>query len=278
MMNANYKLVFTVTVKHTFFQGDICNCLLFSPSTDTESLFKRFGFKIHSRNDGFDLYTTNDSIEDYINYIQSSTGKSGFDFQIQTTNPDFVLFTDLPVNWLGQILYSNSDPLNQLKDETVILNQTLSEDSSTNIGALNIQFADLIKGNKPSQEINYQINFEARPTQWQYYVVNKSKVLLDNPSITGKSKIAFAGPSNVTLPTNEEALLFTSETLIPLSEIAVNNFDLANNPAAIQNDKLKTKANPKIVFKGLPNANPSHFGIFSENGIDCMSSPMYIYL
>ena len=54
----------------------------------------------------------------------------------------------------GQILYSNSDPLNQLKDETVILNQTLSEDSSTNIGALNIQFADLIKGNKPSQEIN----------------------------------------------------------------------------------------------------------------------------
>jgi len=278
MMTTKYELVFKVTVKHTFFQGDVCNCLLFTPSTDTENLFKRFDFIIRSRTDGFDLHTTNDTIENYLNYIQSSTGKSGFDFQIQTSNPDFVLFTDLPVSWLGQILYSSSDPSNQLNDETVILNQTLSEGSSTDIGALNVQFADLIKGDNPSQTINYQIDFEARSTQWQYYVVNKSRILLDNPSIVGKSEIAFVGPSTVTLPTNEEALLFTSETLIPLSEIAVNNFDLANNPAAIENDKLKTKANPKIVFKGLPNANPSHFGIISENGTDGMSSPMYIYL
>jgi hypothetical protein len=272
-MASNFQIAFSISVLHTYFEEDTCTCLRFNPGPAIKALSKRFELKQSNRIDGFDFYiNTRSSIPDFLAYAGKVTGYSFFDFEIETVEPTFNLFTDLPMGWLGQLVYQSNDNLNT-RDGTVIQLHAnrVPAASTTNLGTLAIHFEDIIQNGYTQ----YAINYKARATQWQYFVINTSTVQLENPSISGKIPVSFDGPESVTTRTGQKALLFTSgDNLLPLSELPRYKFDLVNKPARQTGQTLS----PKVIFKGLPNPDPRRSGVATVGDDSRVVSPMYIYV
>ena len=273
MIQSNYIQIFSIAAYHTFFDNGKCNCLHFIPNHKTDKTLKKFGFKMNVVSNGFDLYSnTKSSLSDLLNYISTTTQQNYFEFDIKCSNPNFILFTSLPINWIGAITYSSQDPKNINNNGKILLNQTLeNKPVSSHFGHLKIYFEDILTVHSPL----FKINFTARATQWQYYFINKNAVQLNNPSITEKENIHFDGPQNVTIQTGESALLFTSnKTYITLSEKPKYKFDLVSSSSSANQNNIK----PKVIIKGLPCPDVSRVGIIENSDQNEVASPMYIYL
>ena len=278
MIQSNYIKLFTTAVYHTYFDNNKCNCLHFIPNNKTEKILKKFGFRINTVSNGFDLFSsTTSTLSNLLDYISKTSTQDHFEFNIKCSNPNFILFTALPVNWLGEITYASQDNKNQINNGTVTLNPTLeTKTMAPFFGNLKIYFEDILK-NQNSTSLQFEINFKARATQWQYYFINKNDIPLPNPAITEKENIQFDGPQQVTLQTGEKALLFTSNnTHILLSEKPRYKFDLINKNTA--NESGQTNSKSKVIIKGLPVPDVSQIGIVENSKDNQVSSPMYIYL
>lgn len=277
MIQSNYIKIFSTAAYHTFFDNGKCNCLHFIPNHKTDSILKKYGFRMTPVSNGFDLHSnTKSSLSDLLDYISKNTEQDYFEFDIKCSNPNFILFTALPINWIGAVNYSSQDPKNVNNNGKITLNQSLeNKPASTHFGHLKIYFEDILKEQNTSDSILFQINFTARATQWQYYFINKNAVQLNNPSITEKENIQFDGPKTVTIQTGESALLFTSnKTYITLSEKPKYKFDLISSSASAN----QTNTKPKVIIKGLPVPDVSRIGIIENNDQNQVASPMYIYL
>ena len=281
MITSSFKLVFKVAVLHTYFEQSICNCLQFSAGADTLTLIKRFGFKLKNNVNGFELYVNSDSpLNELFKYISNTTDQTLFDFDIVTNNKNFTGFTDLPFNWVGQLLYNSQASTSTADAGIVQLSETLSKNqSSPLLGNLKLNFNDILKFSAETNPVQFNICFKARATQWRYFIINKSLVQLSSPAISGKTGIDFTGPENITLETGQQAMLFSSDnTLIPLSERPMHRFDLVNKPSGSTGSSFAKASAPKVIFKGLPNPDPSRFGLIEIDKVNQVSSPMYVYV
>ncbi|WP_264537866.1 hypothetical protein [Flavobacterium sp. N1736] len=279
MIHSNFIKTFSVMVYHSYFDNHKCNCIHLIPTNKTQQLLDKFGFKINKVSNGFDLFcNTTSSITTLLDYISKTASQDYFEFDIKTSNSNFIFFTALPINWLGQIMYSSQNSKNQNSKGTITLSQTLETNTRpVFLGNLKVYLEDIKQNLSNNTSLLFEINFEARATQWQYYIINKNSVPLNNPTISGKESIEFNGPKNVTLPTGEKSLLFTSgETNILLSEKPKYKFDLLNKSAS--SATKQKNSNGKILIKGLPVPDVSRIGIIENNQQNQVTSPMYIYL
>jgi hypothetical protein len=280
-MESNFKIAFKLMVAHTYFEQGVCNCLQFIPDESTQKILNRFGFLIRNKVNGFELYSNSTTeLPAYLTYIKKVTGQDFFTFKIKTNNSGFQSFTDLPVDWMGQILYDSQSITNVYDANTVKLTATLSADvDNANIGNLIIRFDELAKYTNSQNSAQFNISYNARATQWQYYVINKSAIKLDNTAVVGKSDIAFNAPQHVIIENGQQALLFSSGgTMIPLSEVPKYKFDLVNNPILTDSINQNKSTATKTILKGLPTPDPRRFGLTSVDGKKQVSSPMYVYV
>jgi hypothetical protein len=280
-MESNFKIAFKITVAHTYFEQGICNCLQFTPDDSTKKLLARFGFMTKNKVNGLELYSNSTSeLQVFLNYIARVTGQGLFTFKIQTSNPNFNSFTELPTDWTGQLVYDSQSTANVHDADSVQLKETRSNDANnTDFGSLIIRFDDVIKYTDGQNLAQFNISYEARATQWQYFVINKSALKLDNPAVVGKSEISFNTPQNVTIENGEQALLFSSgDNMIPLSEVPKYKFDLVNNPILTDSENQKKSTATKTILKGLPAPDPKRFGLISVDSKKQVSSPMYVYV
>ena len=268
-------MVFQVAVTHTYFEKNICNCLHFEPGPVTKSLIKRFGLVISKQVNGFALYANPvNTIPLLLSYIKAAMGATFFDFDIRSDDTNFSYFTELPLNWMGELVYDSHSAANINNAGIIQLTESLSDSAGTPYsGSLSIHFNDILKG-----DTQFSIKYTARATQWQYFVVNKNAVPLNNPAVTGKSNINFNDPENVTMENGDQALLFTSgNNLIPLSRVPKYKFDLVSYTSTINNDAAQ-RASPKVIVKGLPNPGARQIGIAKADNKGQVSSPMYVYI
>ena len=273
MTRSNYQPVFKLSVSHSYFERNICKCLRFIPGAATQTFIKRFGLAKNDFVNGFSFYyNSTTALPDFLNYLGTVTGCNYFDFDIETTESSFDFFTQLPSNWLGSITYDSQDSANTISNSIVQLNPVLSSGINTkNIGTLTVHFSDII-GQPPGERLQFSINYTARATQWQYFVINRSALDLNAPAIAGKIPVSFDGPQNVTIENGQQALLFTSgDTLLPLSEVPRYKFDLVTSSGF-------NRSTTKTIFKGLPNPSPSRIGSIVTRGDNQAISPMYIYI
>jgi len=280
MIRSNFKIVFKIDVYHSYFEQSICNCLQFTPGVATGELLKRFDFKIRSKINGFDFYINPPKeLTAFLKYITETTGQTYFDFSIDTNNPKFKYFTEMPINQCGQLLYDSHADINSYDQNTVRLNESFSQArGKSNLGSLIVRFEDIIKLQVDNNYVQFCINYKARSTQWQYYFINKSSVQLSNPAVTSKTGVYFSNPSNVVIESGQQAILFSSgSNLIPLSQVPKHKFDLVNNPIITGTETSKQSAAVKTIFKGLPTPDPVRIGL-NGNNEDLLSSPMYVYI
>jgi hypothetical protein len=274
MIRSNFQIAFSVEVSHTYFKENVCKCLQFNPGSVTRALIRRFDLRIRKRISGFDFYiNTRSSLNSFLKYIGTATGQTFFDFDIVTITPAFIFFTDFPANWLGQLVYDSISASNIYSGNKAQLTPDMvSETKASHVGKLRIYFQDIIN----QGYTQFAINYMARATQWQYFIINNSSIPLQNPSISGKTDISFVGPEQVTMDTGQKALLFTSgENLIPLTEVPKYKFNLLNN-AVLQAGQKPSSV--KVIFKGLPTPDPIRIGAAMNGNTIQVVSPMYVYV
>ncbi len=279
-MKSNFKIAYRIKVFHSYFKNGICTGLTYHPATTTKQLIKRFKLKLINETEGFSFYiNTTKSISEFLRYVAQTTGKDTFEFNVQTNTPDFYLFTELPVNRLGELVYNSQSKSNTYTNGKVQLQEDfISKNDVSQLFKLKIHFKDIIKYEEMNTTACFEIKFKSRPTQWNYYIINKSSRCFDQLTIKSKSNIQFEEPQNVTLQNGQQALLFSSgSNLIPLTEVPTYSFDLVNTTqlSTITNKKTATS---KTIFKGLPNPNPDRIKIHQTDGTTLVSSLMYVYV
>jgi hypothetical protein len=281
MTTDSYSKIFSLEVLHSFFEKKICDCLLFEPAEITDKVMKRFGFIVRKKMNGFSVYcNTSQLLPFFFDYIKKATFENSFDFVIKTNDESFFLFTELPPGPEGQIDYSSEKISGIDAAGVVVLQPAYSQTKKGVVGNIRFCFDDILTYKKDKDATAFRIEFQSRSTQWQYYIVNKSSVHVENPAINGKLNISFDGPVNVNIPSGETAMLFTSANeLLPLSAKPQFQLDLVNNKIVEgENERAGPLSARKILFKGLPWPDPGRIGLTELNGRQIFSSPMYIYL
>jgi hypothetical protein len=273
MIKSNNQVMLSAEVQHSYYKDNICTCLQFTPVNQTAGLLNRFGIITRSNLNGFELFVSPGAagLPALMRYMVKAANQPVLEYQITSTDPYFLLFTELPFGQPGQLVYDTGSANNRFEKECLQLGEQIIKQPGAGLGTLIVSLDDLLRYGDSSGFTRMRIDFMARSTQWQYYVINRSSVQLDNPAVTAKNRDGFEGPTNVTIATGQQALLFSSGTrLLPLCEEPGYSYDLVNTAG-------KSIA-AKVIYKGLPTPDPARIGAVTMNGEGRISSPMYVYI
>ncbi|WP_442266834.1 hypothetical protein ACSIGC_03795 [Tenacibaculum sp. ZS6-P6] len=275
MLKSSFYKIVSLTVLHNYYTGNVCKDLKYEPAKESGDIINKYGFKIIITAVGFELYVDRkENFSNLLNYITSTTGETTFKFHASTLNPLFYQFTELPINEIGITHFNTDNAIENVETNKLILTPSFrSTNSADYLFEFTIRFEDLIKLNDEKKEANYEIKFEARATQWKYYIVNTTGQHLGKLSIKDTSGIQFSGPEQILLPNEQKAQLFSLVgDLLPFSEKPIYTFDLISN--SIKNGVERSK----VVFKGLPKSNPKEIAINEELLSSKITSLMYVYI
>ncbi|WP_075341253.1 hypothetical protein [Tenacibaculum agarivorans] len=275
MSKSSFHKVFNVAVLHDYYSDNICKGLVYTPTIETEEIIYAYNFKINITTKGFELYTySNTTIPSLLNYINRVTGAESFNFNVTTSNTHFYQFTNLPINEIGITYFNSAEVEKTTKTEKIILKPHFIRTRSTEfLFKLSVGFKELIGLYELKKEGNYEIQFQSRLTKWKYFIINSTKRSLGVLTISDTSGIQFEGPEKVLLQNKQEAQLFSvSNTLLPFSERPLYKFNLESTTQKNGMDRTK------VIFKGLPNANPNVLGINASSSPPIVESFMYVYV
>lgn len=269
-MNTNYTSLFNISVLHTYFASGICDSLAYNPNATTKKIIDTYGFIVRKKQNGFELYTsTNQSIEDYLNYIKQVTGNDTFEFTGSAINQNFYNYTaEVPLTEIGVLSYENNAQTNT----PITLEETfISKSDAQEAIHITIKFDDIVNAHKANPNLTFQIQLNARKTQWQYNIINNSNQNFAEIDIESNTEeIQFSNEGETTLQNGQQATLFSSgTTLIPLKDTTEYKFNIVNTKQTIAGNRKET------IFKGLPIPDASNFKILEDNII---ASPMYVYI
>jgi len=270
-MTTSYTSLFSVSISHTYFASGNCESLQYKAMEHTQKIIDNYGFVIRLHTNGFELYTnTNQSIENYLNYIEQVTEIDTFEFTGVVTDQNFYNYTaEIPLTEIGVLSYEN---MSNTTTNPIELSKSFHPQSDVqNAVQIKIQFEDIINAHKSNANIAFQIQLHARKTQWHYNVINSSNQNFDQLTIeSNAADVQFSNKGEITLQNGQKALLFSSEEYqLPLKNVPEYNFDLINTKTVISGNRKET------VFKGLPIPDAANLQIV-EN--DVIASLMYIYI
>ncbi|AXG69266.1 hypothetical protein KORDIASMS9_01486 [Kordia sp. SMS9] len=271
-MNTTYTLLFNVSVSHSYYASNVCECLLYEAAAETQATFQKYGLTIRKTNDGFEVYsTTNQSLETYLNYISQVSGQTAFEFLGRTTDQNFYYFTDIPMNEVGVLTFTSDQTNSDASNNSIMLKETFVQKAATQHALqLTIKFEDLIQAKKTNDPIAYSIQLQARQTQWVYYIINKSNQEYNQLEIQSTdAAIQFTAAAEITLQNGDIALPFSSQIQIPLTNEVTHQFNLINTKKTISGERKE------IIFKGLPIPNPQNLQTQDDHTI---ASLVYLYI
>lgn len=265
MSHSNYKKIFSVSSSHSYFQKKTASPIVVQPSKSSIDLITQYAILLRQTTSGVELFcNAAESFESILRNIKEATGISSFDFDLKSMDPFFYCYTGLPSQEI-QLVYSSDTKLNRNEKDTIVLHPKFIEGQNENrLGQIHIQFTDLIKFYNNNTPVTFTILFNSRSTQWQYFIINSGKFPLPEMSIETNSDIQFSSPKEIVLPNGQNAILFTSETLIPLSNLTDHTFNLIDSG--------------KTIISGLPNPDVTTLTVDKSKEKTLYCSPMYIYV
>jgi len=276
---SSYTKLFGLSVLHSYFKDGVCSCLKLVPTTATAALIDRYQFSIRTMSTGIDVYnssTTN--LDQYLNYIAQTIEASYFEFELHCSDQNFYLFTDLPVDWYGQMLYSSKDRQKPQSGTSIVLERHLSpsgEGDMGTVGNIKIYFSDLMELETSKQSTAFLLNYAARATFWEYIIVGNGATDLSTAYITNNAGIDFTSPEETTLPNQQNAYMFSSGMhQLTLSDVPLYSFDLTQAQANTSSLQLK----PKTLFKSLPMPSLNNLIIENAEEQSRVSSRIFVYL
>lgn len=244
------------------------------PSSETLQILKKYQMVFRTDTGVFTVLYPEDATKPKLREaIADAMGDAGMVFSMNAELPDFYNVTNLPLTFRGPLIFSSSDIA--MKDDTaVFVTQTPEEPSSTvaATGAITIRKNELFNSDYTLNITNYAVALEARKTHWNYYIIDRSGIGLENTRVTNGKGIDFEAPVVQKLPNNQEAMLYSSGTYeFAFSERPEHRFDLVQ-----MTDEMSS--NSKTIFKGLPVAAGTQILTSEQDGQSYIYSAIYVYV
>ena len=271
-----FQRLFNLSIWHSYFKDGRCTVLRLVPDQNTKRILTDHSLVINMRDNEFEFFVRNqDDIPSFLTYLNQVTGESYLQFELQVLDEEFYNYTEGPIDRLEKKVF-DSDSLNNSKDEKGV--QLASQPSSSNQSLLlvRIHISSLISEYDSSRVLHYNISFKARATQWQYFIINQSRLEFSKLYIEGDDRVTFSDAETVILNNGQESDTFSSvEYVLQLSQQPIYMFNLVSESARPSNSM---NSNKTTIFKGLPSATPSKLGVEQQGDETIVTSSMYIYL
>lgn len=258
-----YSEIAGLQLKHTYYTSGLCPALSLKPTLETVAVMAKYNFVLREINGSYVLVGEDqDDLKAYFDYITKVTGMDSFIFELHVEDSNFFIFSNISTKSMGTYNYSTGS-----QEQDGLLKPDLETDSGV-FGKVNFQFDDLAKKTGSI----YKIQFQASESIWNYYVINKSALDIENCYIKTSNASEFNPPVEITAANGERAICFSSSEPVLMAETSKVSYALAQKS---QNEKLP---NGKIIFKGLPLAGPINTSINNQNGDVQFVSSLYIYI
>ena len=267
--------LFQLRLLHDYYQHHIWQDCDILPDPATQHLIRRFQLQTIMNNGEFGLYSWQaGSRQNFLNYMIQQLGNQPLVFWLQAEPAHFYQVTEVPWDWAGQLSFRS----NSLSSSTVPAELQAHFSRRTLypadiLGVVQIYPQNLLSSGEDS--MRYCIKFQARQLHWQYYVVNRSRVILQDPIIKNHNGIEFEPPEAIHLPDGQEALLFSS---------GQQQFALEQRPSVKLNlvNRLRSQFTAKTIenclIKGLPTPRNDQLKNKKGKGKRYVYSEMYVYL
>jgi len=113
---------------------------------------------------------------------------------------------------------------------------------------------------------DYKVSFSARNTYWKYFLISKYNNNLKNAVIdSGADNLKFKGPEEVKMKNGSDAVVFVSETPLPLKQIYDLRFQLKSVRNGISSGKTLMDKLPLASVEMIkPESREENSKVFSE--------------
>ena len=266
-MTTQYQQILSLGIHHEYFRDDTTHSLAIAPDEHTQKWLQRQGMVFSQQgNTGYVLAPGNIDLEETLREIPDFS----LVWHINSSDPHFIYYTDIPLDQLGQLVFSNLDT-SVGTDQGIDLEETFVSSTDTR-GTLVVVRINLAKAFRENP-VHYQVKLKTRATRWKYYIINQTGQTFSNLQLQGADQGLFEGPITTQLINGDSAQLFDSGVhLIPLKSGTSLNLSLAGT---LENNGLSAST---ILIDHLPNARPDSLHLSEETGQKKYHSAIYIYL
>lgn len=261
-----------ILFKHPYYRDGNFRDFSITPTAASKRLLRSVDIFLKMEQASVSLFYSDQTIA----LLDIDNEKVTFSFFLELQDPNFLLFTELPIFNPNEKIFSftnthkqpSSDSITLLHDTEFVEEESLIEKDHSiphnMIGLITIEL-DVQKAieNNGFEMMNYEIRFKNRAVYWRYHIIDHSNIS-HSYRITSEAKnILFTNAGLRKLSNGDTAVVMTSEKVIELKE----QYDFSLT-LEVQMTKQKTN----IV---LPFADPSSVKVESD---EQFYADMYIYL
>ena len=261
-----YKKIIAIEFYHSFYDDNLIKAsdIEIKPTPATEFIFSNYRLNLKQVGNSLQIIQECEKDDDNITPVIEIEKELQYNFIIKQKNKNFINFTDIPYPRMRQdILYftnkkknkvekkgflskdknvSDKDMLEIVGDKKYTFIQIKSKASTGIIGYIEFFTNGNYLKNIQNETIDtYSVNFNARPTFWQYHIVEKYNSV-KNVKITDEhEKIHFIEDKQ---SNNKKEKIFTTKEKISLKDIYKHIFKLTT----VNGNKNFSK----ILYEKLP--------------------------
>ncbi|PSJ18971.1 hypothetical protein [Nitrosomonas supralitoralis] len=261
-----YRLLFSVSVEHAYFSGQVCKTLEFIPAGPSVAVLNNAGLLVKFSESGVSVFYQEGTLSRLRLYAEDGLSLV---FKVFSKDPNFFRYTVPGVPAENNQLYFN----NQSVTRDAIGKQMLHSDPSVTDQAWAYTNADPFQGMLDRKDYfanvafvlqmfiaddeqglcserlaasarKFYIRFSANQTYWKYYILgelSKRNVYIADLDNT----IQFNNAGSILMPGNRAAVLLQSSTAIPMEEQSSCCLQLRESGSM----------GDKVLIKRLPNAS-----------------------
>lgn len=278
------SLILNLTLLHKYYQNGLMQNINLVADRNTQLAIQRYRLLPHNTTGQYSLYHMGNSTpQSLIKTLKSFLNGAPLTFFLIPTQSNFMVISDLPINWCGQLHYSSQRTSSGGESDAVALIPELiplSDISNGAVARVDIYPEDLMDNETGNLHCLFSIQIKNRQTHWHYYVFNRSKVKMNAPAITDFKGFDFDSGKHIESKDNVDVWLFTSgERVLPLQEKIEHPFNLVNytDSSYMQMDH-GGKSKVKFLLGGLPLPNTEEINIKLYQGEQYVCSEMYVYV
>ncbi|WP_456459297.1 hypothetical protein [Reichenbachiella sp.] len=271
MKASKYILLADVKILHTYYSNGIFRDLKVIPEQRSEAFIWNRGLIFRTTETGFSIYHQDDFDADYLRELIAFFGQFYLRFQLYSTNEQFTFFTNTPLDELVTFSFSNKKSLEQKATNLLVPDHQINLFEAESIGHVDLYLDEFLSEEKITPK-TYTIRFEARNTQWNYYVVSPDE--RSSYEINDPEGSLLDGPQSAQMPNGQKAFRFSSgDQLYPIQERYEKTFSLKK--------KDHREDDEEVLIEKLPTASPSsitNIEKLNQAESKVAQSTMYIYL
>lgn len=266
--------LFQLRLQHGFFNDQQwLNAELLADQA-TQELIQRYQWQLIQQRNVWSLYShAMTGRETFLSHLAGFLDGQSLRFWILQPLPNFITFTDLPLDWQGLLSFSTQTALPSKDNQLPHLPFTTSPFGAAPehaVGVIDLYINDLLT--QPS----YQIQLHTRKTYWEYRLIQRHQVRLQQPEILNHhGERVFSKPEKYVTDAGETAWRVSSgQQQLPMQQVPNTMLKLVDNQLV---DVHAGRSVQRTVLNALPTPRTDQIQPHTEQPTQALSV-VYVYL